>query len=263
LGLELVSGRLIDARDRPDTPPVAVVTQAMERRFWPGESALGKRIRVASSTNPQTEIVGVVRDYKIRTPGEAARAMVHFAWQQSPGNAVALAYRSTGPAENVLEQVVAAARAEVAGLLVVQSTTMSRMREVMLLPLTASSFAATGLGSLALFLAVLGLSGLVAYWVNRRAREIALRMALGATRESVLRLVAGRTFVLIALGVVVGGAAAVVLGQLLAPALYVPGFDPASLGAGIAILLLAGIVACVVPARRATSIDPMSVLRQE
>ena len=88
-------------------------------------------------------------------------------------------------------------------------------------------------------------------------------MALGAKRESVLRLVAGRTFVLIALGVVVGGGAAVVLGQLLAPALYVPGFDPASLGAGIAVLLLAGVVACVVPARRATSIDPMSVLRQE
>ena len=263
LGLELVSGRLIDARDRLGTPPVAVVTQAMERRFWPGESALGKRIRVASSVNPQIEIVGVVRDYKIRTPGEGPRAMVHFAWQQSPDNAVALAYRSTGPAEDMLEQVVAAARAEVAGLLVVQSTTMSRMRELMLLPLTAGSFAATGLGALALFLAVLGLSGLVVYWVNRRAREIALRMALGAKRESVLRLVAARTFMLIALGVVVGGAAAGVLGQLLAPALYVPGFDPASLGAGIAVLLLAGVVACVVPARRATSIDPMSVLRQE
>jgi putative ABC transport system permease protein len=263
LELELVKGRLIDTRDALGTPPVAVVTEAMERRFWPGDSALGKRIRVASSASPQIEIVGVVRDYKIRTPGESPRAMVHFAWRQRPRNAVALAYRSTGPAENTLEQVVAAARAEVPDLLVVQSTTMSRMRELLLLPLTAGSFAAAGLGALALFLAVLGLSGLVAYWVNRRAREIALRMALGAKRASVLRLVAGRTFVMIALGAVLGGTAAVVLGQLLAPALYVPGFDPASLAVGVAVLLLAGIVACVVPARRATSIDPMSVLRQE
>ena len=263
LGLELIDGRLIDNRDRVETPLVAVVTEAMVRRFWPGESALGKRFRVGASDVPEVEIVGVVRDYKIRTPGESPRPMVHFAWHQRPRNGAVLAYRSSGPAERVLEQVVAATREEVPDVLIVQSTTAGRMRDLLLLPLRAGSAAAAVLGSLALFLAVLGLSGLIIYWVNRRAREIGLRMALGAGRSSVLRLVAGRTFVLIGAGLILGGAAAVLLGRLLEPALYVRGFDPLSLSIGVAVLLVAGVLASVVPARRATSIDPMHVLRQE
>lgn len=110
---------------------------------------------------------------------------------------------------------------------------------------------------------MLGLSGLIVYWVSRRTREIGLRMALGASRRSVLRLVAGRTFVMIGLGLIAGGAASVVLGRLLEPALYVPAFDPLSLAMGVAVLLVAGVIASVVPVRRATSIDPMSVLRQD
>ena len=97
LGLELVSGRLIDARDRPRTPLVAVVTEAMARRFWPSESALGKQFRIGASDNTQIEIVGVVRDYKIRTPGEAPRPMVHFAWHQRPRSNAVLAYRLSRP----------------------------------------------------------------------------------------------------------------------------------------------------------------------
>jgi hypothetical protein len=265
LGLELVTGRLIEASDTPDRPPVAVVTEAMVRRFWPGESALGKRFSTGASDAAQVEIVGVVRDYKIRTPGEATRPMVHFARYQWPtsNNGAVIVYRTSGPPERMLEQVVAAARAEIPDLLVVQSTTMSRMRDVMLLPLSAGSIAVAALGSLALFLAVLGLSGLIIYWVNRRAREIALRVALGASRDSVLRLVAGRTFVLIGVGLLLGSAASVVLGRLLEPALYVPGFDPISLAIGVAVLLVAGVLASVVPVRRATSIHPMQVLREE
>jgi len=263
LGLALVAGRLIDERDRADTQLVAIVTENMARRFWPGESGLGKQFRVGAGDSPEFEIVGVVRDYKVRTPGEAPRPMLHLAWHQRPRNGGILAYRSSGPADAMLEQVVAAARAEVPDLLVVQSTTMRRMRDLVLLPLIAGSTAAAALGSLALFLAVLGLSGLVIYWVNRRAREIGLRMALGAGRRSVLRLIAVRTFVLIAAGLVVGGAASVFLGRLLEPALYVPAFDPLSLSVGVGVLLLAGVAASLVPARRATSIDPMSVLRQD
>lgn len=263
LGLELVTGRLIDGRDRPETPFVAVVTEEMVRRFWPGEPALGKRFRVGTSDSAQIEIVGIVRDYKIRSPGESPRPMVHLAWHQRPRSNGVLAYRSTGPADRSLEQVIAAARAESPDLLVVQSTTMARMRDLLLLPLSAGSVAAAALGSLAIFLAVLGLSGLVIYWVNRRTREIGLRIALGAGRSSVLRLVARRTFGLIAIGATLGGTASIVLGQLLEPALYVPGFDPLSLSIGVIALLAAGVIASIVPIRRATSIDPMQVLRQQ
>jgi ABC-type antimicrobial peptide transport system permease subunit len=163
----------------------------------------------------------------------------------------------------MLEQVIAAARAESPDLLVVQSTTMARSRALLLLPLSAGSVAAAGLGALALFLAVLGLSGLIAYWVNRRAREIGLRMALGAGRGSVLRLVARRAVVLVGGGLVFGGVLAIAVGKVMQPALYVPGFDPISLGVGVAVLIVAGVIASVIPARRAASIDPMTVLRQD
>jgi ABC-type antimicrobial peptide transport system permease subunit len=129
--------------------------------------------------------------------------------------------------------------------------------------LSAGSIAAVALGSLALFLAVLGLSGLIIYWVNRRTREIGLRIALGAHRNSVLRLIVRRTFALIGAGLVLGGTAAVVLGRLIEPALYVSGFDPLSLTIGVGVLLVGGVIASVVPVRRATSIDPMRALRQE
>jgi predicted permease len=263
LGLTLAAGRLIDERDRMDTPLVAVVTEATVQRFWPGETGLGKTFRVATSDGPQFEIVGVVRDYKIRTPGESPRPMVHLAWNQRVQQNGVLVFRATAAPERMLEQVIAAARAESSSALIVQSTTMARSRALLLLPLSAGSVAAAALGSLALFLAVLGLSGLIAYWVNRRAREIGLRMALGAGRGSVLRLVASRAVVLVGGGLVFGGVLALALGQLLQPALYVSGFDPVSLGVGVAVLIVAGVIASVIPARRAASIDPMTVLRQD
>ena len=235
----------------------------MVRRFWPGESGLGKRFRVSASDGPEVEVVGVVRDYKVRSPGETARPFVHFAWDQRPHPGGSILFRSTGTPDRLLEQVAAAVRIEAPNAVVFQSTTMTRMRDLLLLPLRAGSVAAVSLGSLALFLAVLGLAGLIVYWVSRRTREIGLRIALGAGRASVLRLVAGRAFALVGVGLLIGVAGSVLLGRLVQPLLYVAAFDPLSLAIGIGVLLLAGVLASIVPARRATAIDPMTVLRQE
>ena len=263
LGLELVEGRLIDERDQTGTEPVVVVTAAMERRYWPGESAIGKSIRVSSSTGVEFDVVGVVRDYKVRTPGEAPRPLLHFAWSQRPHNRSMLAYRSTLPADNMLEQVVAVVRAEAPDALILQSTTMNQMRDLILLPLRAGGAFAVGLGGLALFLSILGLSALIVYWVSRHRREIGLRMALGANRGSLFGLIVGRTMLLVALGAIIGSLGAVALGRLLQQILYVPSLDPVSLTLGVIVLILAGTLATVAPVRRATSIDPMTVLRQE
>jgi hypothetical protein len=108
MGEIMTDGRASGLRDTPDRQPVAVVTEAMVQRFWPGESGIGKRFRRAASDAPEVEIVGVVRDYKVRTPGESPRAMVHFAWRQRPLNFGAIAFPSSGPPERMLEQVAAA-----------------------------------------------------------------------------------------------------------------------------------------------------------
>jgi putative ABC transport system permease protein len=263
LGLELRSGRLFDVRDTADTAPVAVVTEALARRFWPNETAIGKRVRAVSGESVEVEIVGVVNDYKIRTPGETPRPMVHFAWNQRAQRTGVITYRTASFPEGMLERVIGAARAELPDLLVVQSTTMARMRDVILLPLNLGGKVVTGLGSIALLLAILGLAGSIIYWVSRHRREIGLRMALGAGRSAVLRLIAGRVFAVVGVGLVVGGAVALALGRLLESVLYVPAFDTVSLAVGVLVLLVAGVLASVVPTRRATAVDPMAVLREQ
>ena len=179
------------------------------------------------------------------------RPIVHFSWHQRPRPGGSILFRSTGAPDRLLDQVVAAARVEAPNAVVLQSTTMTRMRDLLLLPLRAGSVAAASLGSMALFLAALGLAGSIAYWVTRRTREIGLRIALGAGRASVLRLVAVRAFGLIGIGLLIGITGSVVLGQLVEPVLYVAAFDPLSLSIGVGILLLAGLLASIVPARRA------------
>jgi ABC-type antimicrobial peptide transport system permease subunit len=121
----------------------------------------------------------------------------------------------------------------------------------------------TGVGSIALLLAILGLAGSIIYWVSRHRREIGLRMALGAGRSAVLRLIAGRVFAVVGVGLLVGGAVALALGRLLESVLYVPAFDTVSLAIGVLVLLVAGVLASVVPTRRATAVDPMAVLREQ
>ena len=260
LGIERIEGRLFDDRDRPDTPRVAVITRAMQRRFWPGESAIGERFRVGTVDSPEVEVV--VEDYKVRTPGEAPRPMVHFAFSQGPQTYGHLIFRSVGPAPAALEAAVREVRAAEPDLFLMDTATMGEMRDLMLIPLSAGGVLVGGLSLLALLLAGVGLSGLIAYGVGLRRREIGIRMALGADRRSVLAGVLARSFTLVGIGAVLGLGGSLALGQMLRQVLYVPAVDPLSLAVAVVAVGATGLAASVLPARRATGVDPLVALRQ-
>ncbi len=263
LKLELLEGRLFDQRDRPDTPAVAVVTEAMARRFWPESGALGRRFRINQADSPEVEIVGVLRDYKVITPGEAPRPFVHFAWNQRGGEYGLLTYRArTGSASDLLETVYQEVQRSEPGAFIADSTTMAQMRDTMLLPVRAGGALFAGMGALALLLAGTGLAGLIAYRVTQRTREIGLRMALGAGQNNIVKRVLKQSLSLVGIGSAIGLIGVLVLGKALGTVLYVSPWDPLSIFGGIAVLALVAVAASVFPARRAARVDPLVALRQ-
>lgn len=262
LGLEPVAGRLFDPRDREDSPPVAVVTQEMGRRFWPDESSIGKTFRIGEADSEPYEIVGVVPDYKVITPGETTRPFVHFAWQQRPSEYGILVYGSRGSASTLLESAYREIQSAEPEAFIVDSTTLDAMRDIMILPVRAGGALFTSLSALALLLSSIGLAGLIAYRVGRSGREIGLRMALGAERASIVRRVLLQSLRLVGVGSALGLVGAMVLGRLLQSVLYVPAWDPSSILRGVLALVLVAGVASILPAARAVGVDPLVVLRQ-
>ncbi len=266
LGIALQRGRLLTPADRPGAEMVAVVNSALVRHFYPNEDPIGRRFRRNGQT-PWVTIVGVVSD--VRRGGKAGRInpQVYFPAAQTALYPVRLAeftFRSAGDPK----QLVAAVQQQVWAIdkdlpvthirtydeLVSQSVSERRF-QTMLLGLFAS---------LALILAMVGIYGVISYSVSQRTPEIGIRMALGATRSGILRMVVGRAMLLIAAGIAVGGAGAFALSRYLKSLLFEvkPG-DPWTY-AGIAILLATiALAASMVPARRATRVDPMIALRYE
>lgn len=274
LDLELVDGSLFPTMaaetqaERPEAegsvataPRLAIVNQAMASLYWPGESAVGKTFRSPNADSTPTTIVGVIENYKVRTPGEAPRPMVHF-WSENGAPQFAnLLYRTRGSVEPVRERIQQALLAAAPDLFVLESTSLSARRDLVLLPIRVGGAVVSGLSALALVLAVVGLAGLIAYWVNRRTREIGIRVAVGADRGRITRLVLLRSLSLVAVGGVFGLIGAALLGQVLSSVLYVPSVDPLSFAFGLLVLGTAAALATLIPVRRATAIDPISALR--
>jgi putative ABC transport system permease protein len=272
IGLTLVKGRMLDARDHEGALPVAVVSEELIRQSWPGEDPIGKRLRRVRTgeRGPWMTVVGVVRDIKEdRFEFRIVRPVWYLPYAQQafplpvsiPLNLVVRTAGDPAAVAASVRQAVHAVDPEqpVAGVV--------PMPEYLSDVLIAERFNAVLMGSLAalgLVLAALGLYGVMAYSVGRRTGEIGLRMALGARPRDVLRLVIGQGVWLVAIGVVLGVAGAWALTRLIASGLYqVSPADPATF-AGVALLLAAvALLACWLPARRATRIDPMAALRSE
>ena len=269
LGVRLVKGRLLDERDREGSLPVVVITEELARQAWRNADPLGRRIRRGrpqDTTFPWLTVVGVVADVKEdRFNFRINRAAWYLPYAQQVSAApLNLLVRTTGDPIALAEAVRAAIRAIDSQQAVSDVTTMTEQLGDLLVTERFSAVLMTTLALVGLFLAACGLYGVIAYTVGERTREIGLRMALGATSGHVVRLVMGKGFVLVAVGLAGGCVLARAGASALSATLYgVTASDPATF---VVVALVLGIVsaaASYAPARRATAIDPLQALNIE
>jgi predicted permease len=264
MGIALLRGRDFIAHDTETAPRTAIVNDAFAKRYFDGEEAIGRRVSFNGAQGPWAEIVGVVRDSKYRTLGEAPRATAYVPLAQNHETGMALHVRTTANPSSV----AGAVRREIQSLdQNLPVTNLQPMNEVVGSSLFAARMGAVLLatfGLLALLLAAVGLYGVMSYTVSRRTREIGIRMALGAQSGSVLRLVLNEGLRLVGSGVAAGLLIAAGATRLLASFLY--GVNPLDATTFVAIplvLALVALLASYLPARRAAKVDPMIALRYE
>lgn len=264
MGTPLVKGRDFSDADRAGTPLVGIVNETLARQVWPGEEALGKIILLGGfGEDSRVEIVGVVRNSKVRSLGEEPVPVMYMAYAQNPSDKLALVARarSATPIGGLLRQAV---RDADPALPFLGDAPLTTTIGVSLLPNRIAAILAGLFGAIGLVLATVGLYGLLAFTVTRRRREIGIRMALGAQASDVRRLVLGQGLRLTLIGLAIGFALAFAATRLLASLLFgVSPLDPVTFG-GITILLgLTAAIACIVPAVRATRTDPMVAIRHD
>ena len=276
IGTRLVRGRLINEHDTPAAPLVAVVNETFARKYFPKEDPIGKRFGVGAKNSADFEIVGIVQDAKYQDAREPAYPTFFIPFGQMPrdyskgGWATGSEYlgdielRVAGKPEK-LEAAMRRTLADIDPNLTVidmvsltEQLTRNFNQDRLIARLTEL------FGLLALLLACVGLYGVTSYSVARRTSEIGIRMALGADRASVVGLILRGALVQIALGLAIGIPAALAGGKLLSSQLYgVQSRDPVILGLAAGVLAACALVAGLVPARRAASIDPIQALRTE
>jgi predicted permease len=260
----IVQGRAFDERDNQNAPRVLIVNETMARRYWPNQNPVGKRLRLGGERNPWMEVAGVAQDGKYITLGEPPTDYFFLPfWQNYDGRMTLIAHTKGDP-----ESVIASIRREVKAL--DEQLPVYGVRDVSVFldrVLSASkSIAATvsGFGLLALLLAAIGLYGVMSYAVAERAREIGVRVALGAEPRDLKLMILRQGLRLSLGGAALGFAGAFGLARLLRSLLYdVSGADPLTFGAVALSLIVVALLACWIPARRATKVDPMVALRYE
>ena len=264
LRIPLLRGRDFNAQDREGAPGVVVVNETFAKRYFPVQDPLGKHISLSGAKGPWLEVIGLARDGKYITLGEAPAPFVYQSLAQRHESGMSLMVRTRSDPANFLASVRREVQAVEKNLPV---TNLRPMTELLSNSLYSARMGAGLLGVfglLALLLAAIGLYGVMAYSVTRRTREIGIRMALGAQRGDVLRLVLREGMTLVGVGIFLGLLGAFALTRLLASFLYgVSTTDPSTF-IGIALFLAAvALLASFIPARRASKVDPMIALRYE
>jgi len=261
LGVPLVAGRGIDERDGADGAHVVVINETMARRYWRGGQALGGRVRLGDRA---LEVVGIAGDGRYRRLDEEPLSYMYLPLAQYWEPEATLQVATDVDPRSVLTELHRSVAGLDPELPLFDVRTLAEHRElaVYLQDLTATLLGAFGL--LALSLAAVGVYGVVAQSVSRRTQEIGVRMALGASRGEILRLVLGQGAAFVAMGLVLGAAAALAVAPLFRSQLLgVGAADPVSFGVTAAVLAAAALAACALPARRAAAIEPVAALREE
>jgi putative ABC transport system permease protein len=264
LGIPLMAGRGFNEQDRPTTVQVAIVSEAFVRQYFAGQNPIGKHVRNGARTAPQREIIGVVGNVRQLGPSQDVSPVVYIPYQQEPEGDVNLALRTDVDPRAMVAPVKAAVQAVDPAQPVYDIATMDQRLSESMAPQRFNALLVGVFALAALGLAGVGIFGVLAYSVARRTSEIGVRMALGASRSQVMRLVVGEGLRLCGLGVVLGLAGSIPLTRLLRGVLFGVGpSDPVTLAAASAALALVAVLACYIPARRALLVDPMSALRHE
>jgi macrolide transport system ATP-binding/permease protein len=261
--IPILQGREFSEQDSGSAPPVVIVNEAAAKQFWPGQNPLGQKVRFGGE-DTYSEVVGVARDGKYRTLGEAQRSFVYRPLAQGGNTDWILIVRIAGDPRPVTGEIRAIARQLDSKVPMLRLQTLEERTAVsLLLPRTgAALFGLFGL--LGLVLASVGLYGVIAYTASQRTHEIGIRIALGARPRQILELIIRQGLTLAALGVVIGLAGAFAATRVLSVMLYgVSARDPVTFAGISLMLILITILACYVPARRAISVDPMVALRYE
>jgi predicted permease len=266
--IPIVRGRAFSAADREGAPLVTIVSESVARRFWPGEDAIGKRIRLrppATGTPGEANwrtVVGIVHDNRLRDIRSTAPA-VYLPWHQGDWQPF-LAIRSATPLSTLLPAIARAAHEINPENDLSSGQTMDQLLAAPLAQPRFSAALMSGFGVVALLLAAAGLFGVMSAIVGEQTREFGIRMALGAMPDDVRRTVLARALMLTLTGAAIGLAGAIAISRLLTGLLFeISPVDPVSLGVACGVLVLVGLLAAYLPARRATRIDPVHALRAD
>jgi predicted permease len=268
MDVPIVAGRAFTDTDNAEAPRVAIVNEALARRYFAGQNAVGQTFRTRAGEGPLFEIVGVAADHKVSTVGEAPTPFLHVARLQQPSPYAAVIARTRGDADALLRDMRREIHAVEPDLAFVENQTMESEVSTTLFPVKASAWLVSAVGLVAMLLAAVGLYGVVAYSVARRTREIGIRVALGANAGSVVGLVMRQGLIVCGVGLACGGLLAGLLAlvarEQLASLLYGIGFlDAVSWIGAAATLLVVSALANLVPAWRAARVDPSVALRIE
>ncbi|HJU42267.1 MAG TPA: ABC transporter permease [Vicinamibacterales bacterium] len=262
VGVPIVAGRAFTRDDSARQRRVLIVNETFARQYWPDGNALGQRIYRGGYDTPAWEIVGIARDHKVRSVGENPRPYMHLPDQ--PDRGLGLVVRTATPAESALPMLRNALWSLEPDIVFTEDMPAEQVAATTVLPTRVGAIVLGAFGILALILAAIGLYGVVAYSVSRRTREIGIRMALGAPRAAVLRLLASRGVVVALAGLALGGLLGAAAGRLLTVMLYgISAFDGIAFAIAAAVLLSITGIANLVPTLSAMKIDPVRALRSE
>jgi predicted permease len=264
MGTRILQGRGVDETDRPGTTPVAIVSESMARRFWPDESPIGQRIRMGRARPVDREIVGVAEDIRIGGLYEAHEMYVYVPYAQSPqafGLLLVEAERDAAAVAGAVRQALAAIDPAIP---VLSQSSFAAHMDLVLYEERRNAGLGLGIALLALALGAVGVHGVVSLVTARRRRELGIRVALGADRRQLLRLLLGRGALLAGVGAALGIAGGLGAGRLLESQLHgIDPADPATLAAGTVLLVVVALTASFLPAWRAARVDPVVALREE
>jgi len=265
MDIALLRGRVFTDGDTANSPQVMVVSKAFTKVYFPNEDAIGRRIMLDGPNKTPREIVGIVDDVRRKGLDSDVQPEMYFSYVQKPERRLNLVIRSTMEDASLLTP---AARAEVKAFnprqIIWRAQTLEQMLSTSVAPRKFNMMLLGIFAGVALVLAAVGLYGVMSYSVSWRTQEIGIRMALGAKRADVLRMVVRQGMTMTLIGLALGLVGVIALSRVMAGLLYgVSPTDPFTFAGVSMVLLVVALLACLIPARRATRVDPIVALRSE